>query len=92
MNTHEEVAKEYLEENYNVVFDGFMQVIDCEVYVTQRQFLNLLGRLLLEKMNFKVMVKYVAEKKHLQQIMTLMKCNSAAIRYYQIYNDVEWGF
>ncbi len=76
---HEELAARYLEKNHEVVFERMMDVVHCGAYLTQRLFLNFLGKMLLQKSNFKVMVKYVAESKHLQSAMTLLKSESAAI-------------
>ena len=49
-------------------------------YATKRQVLQLLSELLLDPVNFTVMQKYIASKKHLKQNMLLLREPSAALR------------
>merc|ERR1712187_670589 len=71
----------YLNENYDKFFGQFNQLIQSDNYVTQRQFLNLLSELLLEKTNFNLMIKYIAAKENLKIAMTLLKNESNAISH-----------
>jgi len=71
----------YLNENYEKFFGQFNALIQSDNYVTQRQFLNLLSELLLEKTNFNLMIKYIAAKENLKIAMTLLKNESNAISH-----------
>merc|ERR1712087_369579 len=71
----------YLNANYTKFFAGFNRLIQSENYVTKRQFLNLLSELLLEKSNFALMIRYIAEKENLRIAMTLLKSDSHAISH-----------
>ena len=71
----------YLNQNYDKFFGQFNQLIQSDNYVTQRQFLNLLSELLLEKTNFNLMIKYIATKENLRIAMTLLKNESNAISH-----------
>merc|ERR1712087_1001250 len=71
----------YLTAHYSEFFAGFNRLIQSENYVTKRQFLNLLSELLLEKSNFALMIRYIAEKENLRIAMTLLKSDSHAISH-----------
>merc|ERR1712130_730908 len=73
------------EANYDKFFSGFNRLIQSDNYVTKRQFLNLLSELLLEKTNFNLMIRYIAQKENLKVAMTLLKSDSNAISHEAFY-------
>ena len=54
------LAAEFLEANYDKVFDNYQKLLHSDNYVTRRQSLKLLGELLLDRHNFSVMTKYIS--------------------------------
>mmetsp|Transcript_8289 Transcript_8289/g.13572 ORF Transcript_8289/g.13572 Transcript_8289/m.13572 type:complete len:492 (-) Transcript_8289:171-1646(-) len=81
LTRNKKLVPKYLEENYEKFFDQFNQLIQSDNYVTQRQFLNLLSELLLEKTNFNLMIKYIGQKENLRIAMVLLKNESNAISH-----------
>eukprot|EP01084_Bolivina_argentea_P117913 209308_1 len=81
LTRNKKLVPKYLELNYDKFFGQFNSLIQSDNYVTQRQFLNLLSELLLEKTNFNLMIKYIAQKENLKIAMTLLKNDSHAIAY-----------
>jgi calcium binding protein 39 len=54
------LSAEFLEANYDKVFDKYQKLLHSDNYVTLRQSLKLLGELLLDRHNFSVMTKYIS--------------------------------
>ena len=50
-------------------------------YVTKRQSLKLLGEILLDRTNFKVMTRYIASEDNLKMMMNLLKDRSKNIQF-----------
>ena len=50
------LCADFLEANYDKVFDHYQGLLNSENYVTRRQSLKLLGELLLDRHNFTVSV------------------------------------
>ncbi|KAJ7750386.1 Mo25-like protein [Mycena maculata] len=74
------VAK-YLGKNYDRFFSSFTTLILSTNYVTKRQSLKLLGEMLLDRPNFNVMTKYIADEANLKMIMNLLRDKSKNIQY-----------
>lgn len=81
LTRNKKLVPQYLEANYDKFFSGFNRLIQSDNYVTKRQFLNLLSELLLEKTNFNLMIRYIAQKENLKVAMTLLKSDSNAISH-----------
>merc|ERR1719445_1728127 len=81
LTRNKKLVPAYLNAHYTEFFAGFNRLIQSENYVTKRQFLNLLSELLLEKSNFALMIRYIAEKENLKIAMTLLKSDSHAISH-----------
>merc|ERR1712187_147722 len=81
LTRNQKLVPKYLETNYDKFFGQFNKLIQSDNYVTQRQFLNLLSELLLEKTNFNLMIAYIAQKENLKIAMTLLKNESNAISH-----------
>jgi len=81
LTRNKKLVPAYLNAHYTEFFAGFNRLIQSDNYVTKRQFLNLLSELLLEKSNFALMIRYIAEKENLKIAMTLLKSDSHAISH-----------
>merc|ERR1740123_1451914 len=81
LTRNKKLVPAYLSAHYTAFFAGFNRLIQSDNYVTKRQFLNLLSELLLEKSNFALMIRYIAEKENLKIAMTLLKSDSHAISH-----------
>ena len=67
MTRHKMLSAEFLEANYDNVFDQYQKLLNSENYVTRRQSLKLLGELLLDRHNYSVMTKYISSPGILQK-------------------------
>ena len=54
------LSAEFLEGNYERMFENYQKLLHSDNYVTRRQSLKLLGELLLDRHNFSVMTKYIS--------------------------------
>lgn len=54
LTRHKMLCAEFLEANYDQVFQHYQHLLNSENYVTRRQSLKLLGELLLDRHNFTV--------------------------------------
>lgn len=54
LTRHKILCADFLEVNYNKVFNHYQRLLNSENYVTRRQSLKLLGELLLDRHNFTV--------------------------------------
>mmetsp|Transcript_19074 Transcript_19074/g.32684 ORF Transcript_19074/g.32684 Transcript_19074/m.32684 type:complete len:370 (-) Transcript_19074:403-1512(-) len=81
LTRHKTVVAQYLQENYADFFAGYMRLLKSDNYVTRRQSLKLLGELLLDRSNVKVMVRFVSDVQHLMQMMLLLKDSSRSIQF-----------
>ncbi|KAM0786937.1 hypothetical protein ACM66B_002358 [Microbotryomycetes sp. NB124-2] len=81
LTRHKAMVAEYLEENYDRFFNAYGQLVQSSNYVTKRQSLKLLGEILLDRTNFKVMTRYIANEDNLKIMMNLLKDRSKNIQF-----------
>ncbi|VDP87317.1 unnamed protein product [Echinostoma caproni] len=81
LTRHKSLVAEFLTTNYDEFFKHYSNMISAENYVTNRQALKLLGELLLERHNFSVMTKYIADPENLKLIMNLLKSEKKQIAF-----------
>merc|ERR1719419_487857 len=62
-------------------FEKLNSMIFSDNYVTRRQSLKLLGEILLEKKNFRIMMRYIHDRENLKLIMTMLIDSSKAIQF-----------
>lgn len=62
-------------------FTMYAALVNSSNYVTKRQSLKLLGEILLDRANFNVMTRYIANEANLKLIMTLLKDKSKNIQF-----------
>lgn len=78
---HKGIMAKWLEQNYDLFFSMFNELIKSNNYVTRRQSLRLLGEILLERKNFNIMMKYIQDRENLKLMMTMLKEKSQAIQF-----------
>jgi len=81
LTRHKAIVADFLQGQYDRFFALYLQLIISENYVTRRQSLKLLSELLLDRSNFAVMTRFIAEPAHLKAIMNLLRDRSASIQY-----------
>ena len=62
-------------------FNSFTTLIMSSNYVTKRQSLKLLGEILLDRANFNVMTRYIANDANLKMMMNLLRDKSKNIQF-----------
>jgi len=81
LTTHKALCAEFLEANYDTMFERYTTLLHSPNYVTKRQSLKLLGELLLDRANFNVMTKYISEQDNLILMMNLLRDKSKNIQF-----------
>eukprot|EP00092_Neocalanus_flemingeri_P041392 GFUD01045071.1.p1 GENE.GFUD01045071.1~~GFUD01045071.1.p1 ORF type:complete len:340 (-),score=69.96 GFUD01045071.1:375-1394(-) len=81
LTRHKMLAADFLEANYDLVFQHYQQLLHSDNYVTKRQSLKLLGELLLDRHNFSVMTKYISNPDNLKLMMNMLKEKSRNIQF-----------
>lgn len=81
LTRHKPMVAAYLTEHYTEFFREYEKLLKSENYVTRRQSLKLLGELLLDRSNVKVMMKYVQEVDNLCLMMDLLRDQSRSIQF-----------
>jgi calcium binding protein 39 len=81
LTRHKVMVAEYLDKNYDRFFASFTTLILSENYVTKRQSLKLLGEILLDRANFNVMTRYIAEEANLKMMMNMLRSKSKNIQF-----------
>ncbi|KAI5618421.1 calcium-binding protein 39-like isoform X1, partial [Silurus asotus] len=81
LTRHKVLVAEFLEQNYDAVFENYEKLLHSENYVTKRQSLKLLGELLLDRHNFTVMTRYISKPENLKLMMNLLRDKSPNIQF-----------
>jgi len=81
LTRHKMLAADFLELNYDQVFNHYQSLLNSDNYVTKRQSLKLLGELLLDRHNFSVMTKYISNPDNLKLMMMMLKEKSRNIQF-----------
>ncbi|PFH48065.1 hypothetical protein AMATHDRAFT_66277 [Amanita thiersii Skay4041] len=81
LTRHKPMVAEYLDRNYDRFFASFTTLILSNNYVTKRQSLKLLGEILLDRANFNVMTRYIANEANLKMMMNLLRDKSKNIQF-----------
>ncbi|KDR73132.1 hypothetical protein GALMADRAFT_72611 [Galerina marginata CBS 339.88] len=81
LTRHKPMVAEYLDKNYDRFFSSFTTLILSTNYVTKRQSLKLLGEILLDRANFNVMTRYIANESNLKMMMNLLRDKSKNIQF-----------
>jgi len=81
LTKHKTICAEFLEKNYDAIFEEYTKLLHSQNYVTRRQSLKLLGELLLDRANFNVMTKYISDQSNLKLMMNLLRDKSKNIQF-----------
>jgi len=81
LTKHKPMVAEYLEKNYERFFSSFTTLILSTNYVTKRQSLKLLGEILLDRANFNIMTRYIANEANLKMMMNMLRDKSKNIQF-----------
>eukprot|EP01120_Amphizonella_sp_Union-15-10_P006568 TRINITY_DN2128_c0_g1_i2.p1 TRINITY_DN2128_c0_g1~~TRINITY_DN2128_c0_g1_i2.p1 ORF type:complete len:371 (+),score=61.06 TRINITY_DN2128_c0_g1_i2:40-1113(+) len=81
LTKHKQICAEFLEKNYDKIFDNYTKLLHSDNYVTKRQSLKLLGELLLDRANFNVMTRYISQQANLKLMMNLLRDRSRSIQF-----------
>ncbi|KAN0041251.1 hypothetical protein ACTFIV_003788 [Dictyostelium citrinum] len=81
LTKHKTLSAEFLEKNYDQVFEKYTTLLNSQNYVTRRQSIKLLGELLLDRSNFNIMTKYISSAANLRLMMNLLRDKSKSIQY-----------
>ncbi|TPX33034.1 hypothetical protein SmJEL517_g03979 [Synchytrium microbalum] len=81
LTRHKQMVAEFLGRKYDEFFTKYTILLNSSNYVTKRQSLKLLGELLLDRSNFSVMTKYIANTENLKLMMNLLRDKSRNIQF-----------
>ncbi len=81
LTKHKMLAADFLENNFDKVFEHYGKLLHSDNYVTRRQSLKLLGELLLDRHNFSVMTRYISNPDNLKLMMNMLKEKSRNIQF-----------
>ena len=80
LTRHKGMVASFLSAHYVRFVRLYLQLVVSTNYVTRRQSLKLLSELLLDRSNFAVMTRFIAEPEHLKTTMVLLRDRSASIQ------------
>ncbi|GBF91646.1 hypothetical protein Rsub_03950 [Raphidocelis subcapitata] len=81
LTRHKGAVAAFLSDSYAEFFDHFYGLLQSSNYVTRRQSLKLLGELLLDGINVRLMMRYVSDVRNLMLMMNLLKDSSRSIQF-----------
>lgn len=81
LTKHVNVTAKYVEDHKDRFIECYNNLLKSPNYVTRRQSLKLLGEMLLERANFRVMTYYISSRVNLQLIMNLLLDNRKNIQF-----------
>ena len=81
LTKHKAIAADFLETNYETVFENYRKLLHSDNFVTMCQSLKLLGELLLDRQNFSVMTRYISNPASLKLVMNILKEKGRNIQF-----------
>jgi calcium binding protein 39 len=81
LTRHKPMVAAFLDTHYDSFFAMYTRLLESPNYVTKRQSLKLLGELLLDRANFAVMTRYIANEANLKRMMNLLRDRSRNIQF-----------
>lgn len=81
LTRHKTMAASYLIKHYDEFMHEYSKLLESPNYFTRRQSVKLLGEMLLERANVRVLVKYVADPENLKVMMNLLKSSAKSIQW-----------
>lgn len=73
LTRHKDLVARYLQVNYSLFFTKYNTLLTSPNYVTKRQAIKLLGEILLDRDNYRVMTRYVEDADNLKRTMLLLR-------------------
>lgn len=74
------MAAEFLQHNYDRFFTMYTQLLRSENYVTRRQSLKLLSDILVDRVHYATMIRYVSDEENLKSTMNALRDRSKNIQ------------
>lgn len=82
MSKHRKLVAHFLLTNFTRFFAMYNEIlINSSSYVTKRQSIKLLGELLLERVNFDIMTRYIQSPDNLKTMMMLLRDDRRMVNY-----------
>jgi calcium binding protein 39 len=81
LTRHQQAAASFMLANLDRFFKEYNSLLQSKNYVTRRQSLKLLGEMLLERANFRMMTQYIASAENLRLVMNLLLDNRRNIQF-----------
>lgn len=81
LTTHKALVAEFLQTHYDQFFKSYQNLLTSTNYVWKRQSLKLLGEILLDRVNFNIMSKYIQSTENLKLMMNLLRDRSSHIQF-----------
>lgn len=82
LTTHSKVSRGFFAENYDAVFQGyFLDMLQCENYVTQVKALELLHDILLDRKNQDLLFKFLGDLENLKLIMGMLRIKKVMLQF-----------
>ncbi|RXK35187.1 calcium binding protein 39 [Tremella mesenterica] len=81
LTKHKPMVAQFLDVNYDRFFNMYTTLILSTNYVTKRQSLKLLGEILLDRTNYAIMTRYIANEANLKMMMNFLRDKSRNIQF-----------
>ncbi|RSH93317.1 hypothetical protein EHS25_007671 [Saitozyma podzolica] len=81
LTRHKPMVAQWLDANYDRFFAMYNTLILSSNYVTKRQSLKLLGEILLDRANYAIMTRYIANDANLKMMMNFLRDKSRNIQF-----------
>lgn len=80
LSRHKTLCATYMENSFDTFFQHYTKLLNSKNYVAKRQSLKLLAELLVDRTNFKIMLRYINIEDNLKLLMNLLLDKSKAIQ------------
>lgn len=81
LTRHKKLVSDFIYTHHSQFFSHYKTLLESGNYVTRRQSLKLLGELLLDKANFKIMTTYISDPENLKMIMILLRDKKKSLQF-----------
>lgn len=81
LTKHVNISAKFIEDNMDRFVNSYNGLLRSPNYVTRRQSLKLLGEMLLERTNFRIMTHYISSPGNLRLVMNLLLDNRRNIQF-----------
>lgn len=79
--THKLLVADFLLDNFDRFFAQYNVLLESKNYATKRQSVKLLGEILLDRPNYRVMTRYIGSAESLKKVMILLSDHSKNIQF-----------